>query len=88
MYADDAKVPPDDVQPFSPADNEHSEGSSDEDDEEETEVVDTRRVRRSDDIAMLDNDDDLDAGDATLLLDAQRVTCFPAQLFRPLMHHS
>ena len=68
MDADDAKGPPDDVQSFSPADNEHPEGSSDEDDEEETEGVDTRRARRFDDIAMLDDDDDLDAGEASLPL--------------------
>ena len=69
MDADDAKGPPDDVQSFSPADNEHPEGSSDEDDEEETEGVDTRRARRFDDIAMLDDYDDLDIGERTLPLE-------------------
>ena len=39
---------------------------SDEDDEEETEGADTGRVRRSYGLAMLDDDDDLDAGETTL----------------------
>ena len=69
MDADDGKEPRDDVQPFAPADEEHPEGSSDEDDEEETEGADTGRVRRSDGLAMLDDDDDLDAGETTLPLE-------------------
>ena len=58
MDADDGKEPRDDVQRFSPANEQHPERSSDVDDEEETEGADTRRVRRSDNLAMLDDDDD------------------------------
>ena len=68
MNAIDGSEPRGDVHQFSPADDEHPEGSSDEDDEEETEGADARRVRRSDDVAMLDDDDDLDAGEASLPL--------------------
>ena len=35
------------------------------DDEEETEGADTERVRRSDGLSMLDDDDDLDADETT-----------------------
>ena len=42
---------------------------SDKDDEKVTGGDYTRRVRGSDDIAMLDDDDDLDAGETTLPLE-------------------
>ena len=67
--ADDGREPRDDVQPFSPADEEHPEGSSAEDDEGETEGDYTSRVRGSDSIAIPDDDDDLDADETTLPLE-------------------
>ena len=42
--------------------------ASDEDDNEETEEADTWRVRRSDGLAMLHDDNDLDADETTLPL--------------------
>ena len=68
MNADNGREPRDDVQPFYSAYEEHLEGSSDEDDEEETEGDYTNKVRGSDDVAMPDNDDDLDADETTLPL--------------------
>ena len=43
--------------------------AGDEDDEEETESADTGRVRRSNGVAILDDDNDLDAGETTLPLE-------------------
>ena len=67
MNDDDGREVRDGVQPFSPADEEHPEGSSDEDGKDETEGDFTSRVRGSDDVAMPD-DDDLDADETTLPL--------------------
>ena len=69
MDAENDKEPREYEQPFPPADKEHPEEFNDEDDEEETGSDYTRRVRGSDDIAMLDDDDDLDAGETTLPLE-------------------
>ena len=69
MEANNDKEPREYEQPFPPADEEHPEGFSDEDDEEETGGDYNRRVRGSDDIAVLDDDDDLDAGQTTLPLE-------------------
>ena len=65
MNADDDMEPRDDVQPLSPADEEHREGSCDENGEDETEGDYISRVRGSDDAATPD-DDDLDADEKTL----------------------
>ena len=69
MNGDDGREPRDDVQPFSPAGEEHPEGSSDGDYEDETEGDYTSRVRGSDDVAMPDDDDDLDVDEITLPLE-------------------
>ena len=67
MNADDGREVQDNVQPFSPADEEHPEGSSDEDNEDQTKGDYASPARGSDDVAMPDDDDDLDADDKQLL---------------------
>ena len=57
------------MQPFSSADEEYPEGPTDEDDEDETEYDYTSRVRGSEDVAMPDDDDDLDADEPILPLE-------------------
>ena len=76
MNGDDGMEPRDDVRPFSPAVEEHPDGSSDGDSEDETEGYYTSRVRGSDDVAMPDDDDDLDADETTL-----RLECPPGYAF-------
>ena len=88
MDAENDKEPREDEQPFPPADEEHLEGSSDEDDEEETGGDYTSRVRGSDDMAMVDGGDDLEAGKITPPLECPPGYDFPDQLLRPSMHHS
>ena len=69
MNGDDGREPRDDVQPFSPAGEEHPEGSSDGDYEDEMEGDFTSRVSGSNDVAMPDDDNDLDADETTLPLE-------------------
>ena len=68
---------------------------SDEDDEEETERAYTGRTRRPDGLAMLDDDDDLDAGETTLPLEMPTGLCpfplsssGPRSITREAAHHS
>ena len=68
INADDGTEPRNDVQPFSLAHEEHPEGSSDDDDGGGTEGDYTSRVCGSDDAAMPDDDDDLDADETILSL--------------------
>lgn len=67
--AGDGKEPPDVVQPFKLADGVLPEGSSNKHGKDKAEGEKTRRVRGSDDVPYSDENDDVDAGQATLPLD-------------------